>query len=90
MEYGSTTLSTYRIVLLLGLRQRQYIVGYVFHTLFTQSWSPSRHHAYTAFGNGFADFLRRAAPQPIGIGQVGKAFGTFGIRAVALNTVGIE
>ena len=62
----------------------------IFHALFTQSWAPSSHHTDAAIFDGFMDGGRIAAPQPITVGQVRKAFRAFGIRAVALDTIGIE
>ena len=88
MKQGITTLST--ISVMLFARQRHHIMGHVFHALFTQSRAPCCHHTHTAFFDGFLNFSRCAAPQPIVVGQVGKTLAAFSIGTVTLNTIGVE
>ena len=78
------------LVKLLAAGQRHHEMRRVFHAFLAQNRTPGRHVAHTAFGNGFVDFFRRAAVNPVGIDQIRETARTFGIRTVALDTVSTE
>mmetsp|Transcript_61804 Transcript_61804/g.146226 ORF Transcript_61804/g.146226 Transcript_61804/m.146226 type:complete len:381 (-) Transcript_61804:1210-2352(-) len=69
-------------------RQRQHIVGDVADIL--AAAYRGRHHrhiALAALGDALDDGVEAAAPEPVVIGQVGKALGALGVGAMALRTV---
>mgnify|MGYP003344927093 CR=1 FL=1 len=69
-------------------RQAQHVMGDVFHVIAGAHRGRHRgHHAHAALQQGFLDFVRCAAMQPIGVGQVGKTLGAPGIRSMALGAV---
>ena len=88
VEDGVAAFGTFFIVRRTG--EGKYVVGGIFHAFLTQGWPPRRHDADAAFGDGLLDLLGRTAPQPVVVGEVGEAGLAFGIRAVALDAVGVE
>ena len=88
VEDGVAAFGTFFIVRRTG--EGEYVVGGIFHAFLTQGRPPRRHDADAAFGDGLLDLLGRTAPQPVVVGEVGEAGLAFGIRAVALDAVGVE
>ena len=69
-------------------RQAQHVVGQIFHIVCrSHCGGHGRHLPVAAVSKCLGNVGRSTAVQPIGIRQVGKAFGTPGIRTVALRAV---
>ena len=69
-------------------RQAQHVVGDVAHVLgAAHRRGHRRHHALAALGDGLRDLLRRAAPQPVAVGEVGEALAAARVGAVAGGAV---
>src|SRR5690606_25082154 len=73
------------VVALAGVRQ--YVLGYLGDTLFTQGVLPGRHYRHPALDQGFLDSFWRAAPNPDVVSQIRIAPGTTSVGAVAHGTV---
>ena len=60
--------------------QRHHVVGHVLDPVLAQQRTPGRHHALASIGDALLDHFRRAAIDPVAIGQIRIALAAAGVR----------